>query len=68
MKKEELFDIRLPLARKDFEKLKRTMELEGIERQDCPEDLLPAMDQMWFDDNQIRFEELYEKGIMGDFD
>ncbi len=68
MKKEELFKIKLPLSRKDFERLKRAMDYEEIERGDFPEDLLPAMDQMWFDDNQIRYEELYKSGLMGEYD
>lgn len=68
MKKEELVKIKLPLSRKDFEKLKRAMEWEEIERPDFPRDLLMAMDKMWFDDNQIVFEDLYKRGIMGDYD
>lgn len=68
MKKEELVKIKLPLSRKDFEKLKSAMDREEIERPDFPRDLLMAMDKMWFDDNQIVFEDLYKRGIMGDYD
>lgn len=68
MKKEELFRIKLPLSRKDFEKLKRAMELEEIEREDFPEDLLPAMDTMWAKDNEAIYADYYRRGIFGEYD
>ena len=68
MKKEELVKIKLPLSREDFEKLKRAMDYEEIERPDFPIDLLLAMDKMWAEDNQDIFDDYYRRGIFGDYD
>ena len=68
MKKEELVKIKLPLSREDFEKLKRAMDYQEIERPDFPIDLLLAMDKMWAEDNQDIFDDYYRRGIFGDYD
>lgn len=68
MKKEELVKIKLPLSRKDFEKLKHALDHSEIERTDIPLETRLAMDEMWAKDNEAIHEDYYRRGIFGEYD
>lgn len=66
--KKEISEMKPPLSQKDFKKLKEALDLEEIERQDIPENVLYNMDAMWATENDKRYNELLENGTFGAYD